>query len=138
MTSDDLDAPLGQDKLKEPSKLPAAIPQILAGLLGLFGIAMVVWAIFVNDPLGGEPTAVATTGSIAKPPAKPDTDSQQHSRSDESSSGEATTAKVVILPAVTPPPGSKTITIIDGSSGKRQDVIIPGQSSGKAQKPPVD
>jgi hypothetical protein len=99
---------------------------------------VVAWAIFVNDPLGGEPTAVATTGSIAKPPAKPDIDRQQHSRSEEPSSDKAATAEVVMAPPVIPPPGSKTITIIDGSSGKRQDVVIPGQLSGKARKPPVD
>src|SRR5665811_2365347 len=43
----------------------------------------------------------------------------------------------VVIPAA-PPPGSKTITIIDGSSGKHQDVIIPGKSSGLAPKAPVD
>jgi uncharacterized protein len=136
VTVDDLDTPLGQEKRKRLPKHPAATRQILAGILGLFAIAVVAWAIFVNDPLGGEPAAVATTGSIAKPPVKPDTDSQQRSRSDEPSPVKATTAKVVVAPAVTPPPGSKTITIIDGSSGKRQDVIIPGQSNGNAQKPP--
>jgi uncharacterized protein len=136
VTLDDLDAPLGQGKPKGLPKRPAATPRILAGVLGLFAIAAVVWAIFVNDPLGGEPTAVATTGSIAKPPVKPATDSQQRPRSDEPSPVKATTTKVVVAPAVTPPPGSKTITIIDGSSGKRQDVIIPGQSNGNAQKPP--
>jgi hypothetical protein len=138
VTSDDLDAPLGQGKPKKPSKLPAAAPQILAGLLGLFGIAVLVWAIFVNDPLGGEPTAVVATGSIAKPAAKPHADSQPRPRTDEPLSAKAPTVKVTIPSAVTPPPGSKTVTIIDGSSGKRQDVIIPGQSSGPVQKPPVD
>ena len=37
-------------------------------------------------------------------------------------------------PQVAPPPGSKTITIIDGSSGKRQDVVIPGNGSDAASK----
>jgi len=78
VTSDDLDTLLDQGNRKRPSKLPAAIPQFLAGLLGPFVIAVVAWAILVNDPLDGEPTAVATTGSITKPPAKPDTDGQQH------------------------------------------------------------
>jgi polysaccharide deacetylase 2 family uncharacterized protein YibQ len=131
---DDLNAPLGQDKRK---KLPTVAPQILAGALGLFGIAVVVWAIFVNDPLGGEPTAVVSTSSITK---KTDAagDGQQHSRYDGPSIA-APAATAAAPPAtVTPPPGSHTVTIIDGSSGKHQDVIIPGKSSSNAQMVPLD
>lgn len=133
VTSDGLDTPLDQGNRMQPSKRPAAIPQIRAGLRGPFVIAVVAWAIFVNDPLCGGQPAVATTGSITKPPAKPDTDNQQHSRSDELTPVKETPAKVVMAPAVTPQPGSKTTTIIDGPSGKRQDVVIPGQSGAKAQ-----
>jgi len=133
VTSDGLDTPLDQGNRKQPLKLPAAIPQILAGLLGPFVIAVVAGAMFVNDPLGSEPTAVATTDSITKPLAKPDTDNQQHSRSDEPSPIKETTAKVVMTPAETLQPGGKTTTIIDGPSGKRQDVVIPGHLGAKAQ-----
>ncbi len=137
MAPDDLNAPLGQDKRKGLPKLPAAAPQILAGALGLFGIVVVAWAIFVNDPLGGEPTAVVATGSPAKPQAKPAGDGQQQSHRDGPPSDKAPSTTVVI-PAAAPPPGSKTITIIDGSSGKQQDVVLPGKSSGSAPKAPVD
>ena len=68
MPPDDLNAPLGQDKPKK-RPIPAAIPQIFAGTLGLLGIAVIAWAIFVNDPLGGEPTAVVAISSPAKKPA---------------------------------------------------------------------
>jgi hypothetical protein len=81
---------------------------------------------------------VVATGSLAKPPAQPAGDGQQHSRYDGPSSDKAPSAKVATPSAVTPPPGSKTITIIDGSSGKRQDVIIPGKSSDNAPKAPGD
>jgi len=134
---DDLNAPLGQDKRKGLPKLPAAAPQILAGALGLFGIVVVAWAIFVNDPLGGEPTAVVATGSPAKPQAKPAGEGQQQSHRDGPPSDKAPSTTVVI-PVGAPPPGSKTITIIDGSSGKQQDVVIPVKSSGSAPKAPVD
>jgi len=134
---DDLNAPLGQDKRKGLPKLPAAAPQILAGALGLFGIVVVAWAIFVNDPLGGEPTAVVANGSPVIPQAKPAGDGEQHSRHEGPPSDQAPSTNVVI-PAAAPPPGSKTITIIDGSSGKHQDVVIPSKSSGLAPKAPVD
>ncbi len=138
MSSDDLNAPLGQDKRKGLPKLPAAAPQILAGVLGLFGIAVVAWAILVNDPLGGEPTAVVATGSLVKKQAKPDSDSQQYSRHDGPSSGTVPSATVPIpvVAAPTPPPGSKTITIIDGSSGKHENVIVPGKPSDNSPMAP--
>jgi hypothetical protein len=50
---DDLNAPLGQEKPKSKlPKLPFGAPQLLAGLLGLFGLVAVGWAVFGNDPLG--------------------------------------------------------------------------------------
>ena len=145
-SDDELNAPLGQDKGKGRPKLPAAAPQILAAVLGLFGIVVVAWAIFVNDPLGGEPTAVVATGAPAKSQTKaqaksqaePDGDGQQHFRHDGQPAGNTASVKAAIPAAAPPPPGSKTITIIDGSSGKHQDVVIPGKSGELAPKTPGD
>ncbi len=140
MAPDDLNAPLGQDKRKKGPKLPAAAPQLLAGALGLFGIAVVAWGIFVNDPLGGEPMAVVATKPPAANQAAAGTgDGKPHSRYD----GPADKAAPVItaMPGMAPaplPPNSKTVTIIDGSNGKRQDVVIPGNANGAAAKAPVD
>ena len=142
MASDDLNAPLGQDKRKRLPKLPIAAPQLLAGMLGLFGLLVVSWAVFVNDPLGGEPVAVVAAKPPAAGQAKQDSDGdgKQHSRYD----GPAGTAPdpaataAAAAKAKAPPPGSKTITIIDGSSGKSQEVIIPGNSSGASSKAPLD
>ena len=138
MASDDLNAPLGQDKRKGLPKLPAAAPQILAGALGLFGIAVVAWAIFVNDPLGGEPTAVVATGPPAKTAGEAGRRRPAACPPRRAAIRQARHPVNVAIPAAAPPPGSKTITIIDGSSGKQQDVIIPGKSSGSAPKAPVD
>jgi polysaccharide deacetylase 2 family uncharacterized protein YibQ len=141
---DDLNAPLGQkagpDKPKRRLKLPAAGPQLLAGTLGLFGLLVVVWAVFVNDPLGGEPVAVVA----AKPPAAGKATGQDgadkaHSRYDgpavtvSDQAAAATAAKAAKLP-----PGSQTITIIDGSNGKSQDVVIPGNAPVAPPQAPVN
>ena len=135
MSSDELNAPLGQDKRKRPSKLPAIAPQLLTGALGLFGVAVVVWAIFVKDPLGGEPTAVVSTGPLAKKAAeKPAGDGQQQAHHDGAVPGSAPAVNVAIPAQVAPPPGSKTITIIDGSSGKHQEVILPDKGSDAVPK----
>lgn len=142
MSLDELNAPLGQDKPGPDQKkklglpkLPVSGPQILAGLMGLFGIVVISWALFVNDPLGGEPTAVVSAKApgemAAKPDGKPDGDGKQHARYDgPNKAGTPDAAIVTIEKAAAPPPGSKTVTIIDGSSGKRQDVVIPGNSGG--------
>ncbi len=134
MASDDLNTPLGQDKGKKLPKLPVAAPQMLAGMLGLFGLLVLSWAIFVNDPLGGEPVAVVATKPPGATQAKPDNegDGKQHSRYDGPAAKAPDPAAVAAAAAkaTTPPPGAKTITIIDGSSGKSQDVVIPGNSSG--------
>jgi len=143
---DDLNTPLGQNKRKQLPKLPIAGPQLLAGMLGLFGLLVVSWAVFVNDPLGGEPTAAVV---VTKPPgasqAMPDSgDGKQHARYDgpaaaaPNAAQAAAAAAAAATKATTPPPGSKTITIFDGSSGKSQEVVIPGNSSGAAPKAPDD
>ena len=47
MAADDLNTPLGQGKRKRPLKLPANVPQLLAGSLGLFGLVILGWALLV-------------------------------------------------------------------------------------------
>jgi len=135
VTSDDLNAPLGQDQ-KKLSKLPALAPQLLAGLLGVFGLAVAVWGAFVTDPLGGEPVAVVSTTPSA--PAAPSVifggDGRPHARYD-GPAGDASAAAPVKQAA---PPGSTTVTIIDGSSGKSHEVIIPGTPGAAAPKAPAD
>jgi polysaccharide deacetylase 2 family uncharacterized protein YibQ len=123
--SDDLNAPLGQTaKKKWLAKLPPVGPQLLAGLLGLTGLVVVAWAALVNDPLGGEPIAVvATKAPGAGQPTMAGGDGKEHSRHDGMAAQTPDMAKKEAAP-----PGSKTITIIDGSSGESKSVLIPGMS----------
>jgi polysaccharide deacetylase 2 family uncharacterized protein YibQ len=131
LSSDELNTPLGQDNgAKKRRKLPISAPQIVAGVLGLFALAVVGAAAFRSDPLGGEPVAVvaAPPGSDA-PAVAASGDGQHHDRYDGPAPG-APKAAPAAPPAdqatAEPPPGANTVTIIDGSSGKRQQVVIPG------------
>jgi len=56
-TADDLTAPLGQENArgKRGYRLPFTGAQALATLLGLFLITFLGFAIFNDNPLGGEP-----------------------------------------------------------------------------------
>jgi len=136
--ADDLNAPLGQHKRKRLLNLPLSAPQLLAGALGLSGVVVVAWAALVNDPLGGEPSAVVATKPSSNQTARDsDRDGKQHAHhdgvADSAADARAATAKAV----EGPPPGSRTVTIIDGSSGARQQFTIPGNSGG-ASKPLLD
>src|SRR6202045_1198648 len=57
-TADDLSTPLGQEPVpgrKRRIRLPFTGTQALAALLGLFLVTFVGFAIFNDNPLGGEP-----------------------------------------------------------------------------------
>ena len=129
MASDDLNTPLGLAKLKRKQWLFSG-PQMLAGAMTGCGFVVVCWAVLVNDPLGGEPTAVVSAKLPGDTQAKPDAagDGKQHNRYDGPNAVADAAAKAAI-----PPPGSKTVTIIDGSNGQRQDIVIPGNSSGASE-----
>jgi uncharacterized protein len=121
--ADDLNAPLGQQgKKKRRARLPLLVPQAVAGILGLSLAGFLLWAATAKDPLGGEPMAVAVVDP-GKPPA---------ASAAEAKSAQAK-AKIAFRHDGTeqgagPAPGGKTVTIIDGTNGKRQEVIIPAGS----------
>jgi len=123
---DDLNTPLGQNKsAKKSALLPVSVAQAIAAGLGLFVLVFILWAAIADNPLGGEPMVVVS----ADPPAMPQAQKPQ-------SPGAAAIpprASVPPLPYEGPtastsakPAPTKTITIIDGSSGKTQEIVIPG------------
>jgi uncharacterized protein len=123
-TADDLSAPLGQKTVrrKRRFRLPFTAMQALAVLLGLFLATFAGFAIFNENPLGGEPI---TRVAIRQPAPTDEKVATAPADAPESSA----------KPAAKQAPSSeqKTITIIDGSSGKRQDVTISGDGPDKAE-----
>jgi polysaccharide deacetylase 2 family uncharacterized protein YibQ len=114
--ADDLNAPLGQgQKARRRLTLPAYWPQAVAGALGLCLVSFLVWAVTADDPYGGEPSALVAVEPAAKAgeEAQPAVKVAAPSRYDGPDAAGA------------PAAGTKTITIIDGSSGKREEVTIP-------------
>jgi uncharacterized protein len=111
--TDDLNAPLGQvKKAKRGAALAAFVPHLFAGALGLSLLTFAFWAATANDPLGGEPTVlVAIDPGTA--PAKAADGGPASGKIEQPSRYDG------------PVPGSKTVTIIDGTSGKREEVTIP-------------
>ena len=128
MTADDLSAPLGQKSArKRRFRLPFTGTQAIAAVLGLLLLGFFGFALFNDNPLGGEPVArVALRPPVAgeKPP-----EPQQEAAAGAKSASE--TAKVPAAPT-----GQKTVTIIDGSSGARHDVVVSGDPSDKTESGP--
>jgi uncharacterized protein len=122
--ADDLSAPLGQDTVRNKRlyRLPFTGTQALAALLGLFLVTFVGFAVFNENPLGGEPMVRVAIRQPAPPGEK---------AAAAASSDAAPTAK----PAAKQPEAGeqKTVTIIDGSSGARQSIVISGGDTDRAE-----
>ena len=117
MPADDLSAPLGQNKKKAKRfQLPVTPPTAIAGALGLVLAIFFVWALVISDPMGGEPSVVVAIN----PPQEAKPGGEQMARADQPPRNGGETGNA-------PPPGeSQTVNIIDGSTGKRQEVQIGG------------
>lgn len=130
MTTDDLSAPLGQDRpRKRRYRLPFTAPQAIAGLFGLFLTTFLGFAVFNTNPMGGEPLAKVSYDPATLP-------------GDKTAQQPASTAPAMPKEAATgarePAAGQQTVTIIDGSSGSRQSVIVgTGVDAAKTDAPPT-
>lgn len=117
--SDELSAPLGQaPKKARRLVIPKPVPAVLAGALAAALAGFAAWTTLVDDPLGGEPVAIVSTTPPAPQKAKGGADSSappQHTATSSPAGGPAANA------AATP---TQTVTIIDGMSGKREQVTI--------------
>src|SRR5438874_1755142 len=71
--ADDLSTPLGQETVrrKRRYRLPFSITHVVAVLLGLFLVIFVGFAIFNDNPLGGEPVALVAIRQAMPAAEKP-------------------------------------------------------------------
>ncbi|WP_027580818.1 divergent polysaccharide deacetylase family protein [Bradyrhizobium sp. Ai1a-2] len=120
--ADELSAPLGQETVakKRRFQVPFTAMQALAVVLGLILVAFAGVALFNDDPLGGEPVAHIALRKVPVAEEKP------------------AAAGPPAEPAAKSPPKpaageGRTVTIIDGSSGARHDVVIGGDAADKAE-----
>lgn len=137
MSMDDLTAPLGRRLKKRRRAVKLPVPQIIAGALAAFLGAFVLWAVVADDPYGGEPWGVVPANlriatktsdvTAAAPPNPPTAVPAQNSRQ----STQSNAAPAPEAPAA-PPPNTTTVTIIDGKTGARQDVLVPSPATGNA------
>jgi polysaccharide deacetylase 2 family uncharacterized protein YibQ len=148
MSVDDLTAPLGQRRTPRRPAIRIPLRYVLAGALGLFLAAFVLWAALLHNPLGGEPIAVATAhlpdGAAAK--LAPAPAPGLHAAAAEGGPGRydgpvpapsANPAVKVERGAAEPANGTRTVNIIDGATGARQEVTIPAAAAGSNDSKPA-
>jgi polysaccharide deacetylase 2 family uncharacterized protein YibQ len=111
--TDDLSLPLGTS-VRRRSLLPIPPFLLIAGSLGFLTAIVLGWLLFVKDPRASEPFAVV---AIEKSGAKQK--SEPAAPPPAASARDPVENKAAAIPA-----GAQTVTIIDGKSGARQEVVV--------------
>jgi polysaccharide deacetylase 2 family uncharacterized protein YibQ len=120
--TDDLSKPLGKSPRKK-RRFAVPLPLVTRAIAGVLGACVAVvagWILFVDEPFGGEPMVIVSADTRTSPqPAKAGETAPVASKPD------APAAPTALAEGDKPPvPGAKTVTIIDGTTGKRQEVTV--------------
>jgi polysaccharide deacetylase 2 family uncharacterized protein YibQ len=123
VSTDDLNTPLGVSQKKKKKRFvlpPGLVSRVVAGALGLCVAVLAGWILFVDEPFGGEPMVIVSAYTTPK--------------SAEAAAAQKPDIAAPVAAAAggdrSLPPGAETITIIDGSTGKRQEVTV-GQAGSR-------
>ncbi len=124
---DDFDAPLGQDDGRR-SRTGALLQKLLTSGIAVLACALAafgLWLFFADAPLGGEPFATAAIVVEPPPPvARASVGAPSSAGQAQTLSGGADLVTGSIQPA-SPAPGTTIVTVIDGLTGRREQVTIP-------------
>ena len=125
--ADELSAPLGRDTArgKRRFRLPFTKIQALATVLGLFLLTFAGYALFNDEPLGGEPLVrIAIGPSSSEDKAAGKAGEMSAAKPAMASHGAEPAANSKDSTKAGAPGEHRTVTIIDGSNGTRHDVPI--------------
>lgn len=144
MSVDDLTAPLGQRPTARRPVIRVRLPYVIVGALALFLGTFVLWAAIADDPLGGEPIAVAAahlpSGAAANPAGHQAAQGNGGVGRYDGPVQASPPGPVLKVEHGTAEPanGTRTINIINGATGARQEVTIPDLAAGgKDAKPAI-
>jgi polysaccharide deacetylase 2 family uncharacterized protein YibQ len=138
--TDDLSKPLGTSP-KKKRRLAVPLPLVTRAIAGVLAACVAVvagWILFVDEPFGGEPMVIvsADTRATSQPAKAETTPAVGKPGAPAAPTALAEGEKPAVAGAEKPPVpgGGNTVTIIDGTTGKRQEVTVAPPSS-PASKP---
>lgn len=147
MTADDLSTPLGQGPRKKPhAGFRGHAPQLIAGMVALAAVLFALWTMLVDSRYGAQqsagapiaPPAAAISADKAEPSPPAAAALRRATSADPVRADDGPTGSIPAAEAGSEPkaePGMMTITIIDGSNGKRRQIQVPDPDAAKAPSP---
>ena len=125
MTIDDFSAPLGQHTRPQNRGLRISASRIAIGAGALAAVLATAWAITTDSPLRGRPDAIASAPEVTAVNAPVTASGVEQSARQRNNPSDAAPE------ALAPPPAAamRTVTIIDGMTGKRREIVIPETSN---------
>jgi hypothetical protein len=123
VSTDELSTPLGRKPVRKRGfRLPFSAVQAMAAAFALFLGLFFFYATFRENPTGGEPVArvAIKPEQLGDKPAAPAESKDKTAKSESAPKAAATVEGE----------GQRTVTIIDGSSGERKQVVVPSESAG--------
>ena len=124
MTMDEFSAPLGQHTRPRNRGLRISASRVAIGAGALAAVLATAWAITTDNPLRGRPDAIASAPEVTAANAPVTASGVEQSARQRNNPSDAAPA------ALAPPPAAamRTVTIIDGMTGKRREIVIPETS----------
>ena len=125
MTMDEFSAPLGQHTRPRNRGLRISASRIAIGAGALAAVLATAWAITTDSPLRGRPDAIASAPEVTAANAPVTASGVEQSARQRNNPSDAAPE------ALAPPPATamRTVTIIDGMTGKRREIVLPETSS---------
>lgn len=125
MTMDEFSAPLGQHTRPRNRGLRISASRIAIGAGALAAVLATAWAITTDSPLRGRPDAIASAPEVTAANAPVTASGVEQSARQRNNPSDAAPE------ALAPPPAAamRTVTIIDGMTGKRREIVIPETSN---------
>src|SRR3954454_5712015 len=120
MMLDEMSAPLGQQRAGRRAGVPVSLSFFIRVGLAVLVLLFTAWAMLVHESRENEPNA--TKPAVAR---AADADTRSERLAKQAVSEEPVSRSEAAAIETPPPPAGRTVTIIDGTSGKRQEIVLP-------------
>lgn len=127
MTMDEFSAPLGRHTRPRNRGLRISASRIAIGAGALAAVLATAWAITTDSPLRGRPDAIASAPEVTRAAANaPVTASGVEQSARQRNNPSDAAPEALAPPSAT---AMRTVTIIDGMTGKRREIVLPETSN---------